>query len=168
MVSPEAPDDESLRIELQEALVTYRQYISQLVQANGIFIAADVALVSYAFSQRIAVILLVASALPILMLVSYILTIPIGGGLIDLVLRIERRLRIRKDSLGATIARTVPGKMIPAVGGHIEDLNDEEVGHLNLRWKSRWAALPIMYYVGTAIHIVLFVLSLTVFHYRFM
>jgi hypothetical protein len=168
MVSPEAPDDESLRIELQEALVTYRQYISQLVQANGFFSAADVALVSYAFSQRIAAILLVASALPILMLVSYILTMPIGGGLIDLVLRIERRLRIRKDSLGATIARTVPGKMVPAVGGHIEDLNDEEVGQLNLRWESRWAALPIIYYVVTAIHIVLFVLSLTVFHYRFM
>jgi hypothetical protein len=48
MVSPEAPDDESLRIELQEALVTYRQYISQLVQDNGIFVAADVALVSIA------------------------------------------------------------------------------------------------------------------------
>ena len=168
MVSPEAPDDESLRIELQAALVTYQQYISQLVQANGIFIAADAALVSYAFSQRIAVILLVASALPILMLVSYILTIPIGGGLIDLVLRIERRLRIRKDSLGATIARTAPAKMIPAVGGHIEDLSDEEVGHLNLRWESRWGVLPILYYTVTTIGIVLFVLSLTVFHYRFM
>jgi hypothetical protein len=168
MVSPDGPDDESLRIELQEALVTYRQYISQLVQANGIFVAADVALVSYAFSQRIAVILLVASALPVLMLVSYILTMPIGGELIDLVLRIERRLRIRKDSLGAALARTTPGKVIPAVGSHIEDLDDEEVGHLNLRWKSRWAALPIVYYVGTAIHIVLFMLSLTVFRYRFM
>jgi len=127
-----------------------------------------VALVSYAFSQRIAVILLVASAFPILMLVAYMLTVSINGPLINLVLRIESRLRIRKDSLGATLARTAPAKMIPAVGSHIEDLSDEEVRHLNLRWESRWGVLPIICYAGTAIHIVLFVLSLTVFHYRFM
>ncbi len=168
MVAPEAPDDESLRLELQEALVTYRQWASQVIQANGIFIAADVALVSYAFTQRIAVILLLGSAFPMLMLVSYMITATFGGGLINLVLRIERRLRIRKDSLGATAARSLPGKMIPAVGSHIEDLNDEEVRHLNLRWESRWSVIPILYYTVTAIQIVLFVLSLTVFHYRFM
>ena len=168
MVAPEAPDNESFRIELQEALVTYRQLTSQLVQANGIFIAADVALASYAFSQRIAVILLLASAFPILMAVSNMITGPIASSLINLVLRIERQLRIRKDSLGATLARTAPGKMIPAVGSRIEDLNDEEVRHLNLKWESRWSVLPIVYYAGAAIHIVLFVLSLTVFRYRFM
>ena len=168
MVAPEAPDDESLRLELQEALVTYRQYISQWVQGTGFFTAADVALVSYAFSQRIAVILLVGSLFPILMLVSYMMTVSLGGGLINLVLRIERRLRIRKDSLGATLARTAPAKMIPAVGSHIEDLNDEEVRHLNLKWESRSGIIPILFYATTAIHIVLFVLSLTVFHYRFM
>jgi hypothetical protein len=58
--------------------------------------------------------------------------------------------------------------MIPAVGSHIEDLNDEEVRHLNLSWEWRLGVLPIIFYVGTVIHIVLFVLSLTVFHYRFM
>jgi hypothetical protein len=168
MVAPEAPDNESLRIELQEALESYRQYISHWVQGTGFFTAADVALVSYAFSQRIAVILLVASTFPMLMLVTYMTTATIGSGLINLVLRIERRLRIRKDSLGATVARTVPAKMIPAVGGHIEDLSDEEVRHLNLRWEWRWGVLPIVFYAATAIHIVLFVLSLTVFHYRFM
>jgi hypothetical protein len=168
MVAPEGPDDESLRLELQEALVTYRQYISQTNQLTGFFIAADVALVSYAFSQRVAVILLVGSAFPLLMLVSYMVTTPIVSALNSLVLRIERRLRIRKDSLGATVARTVPARMIPDVGSHIEDLNDEEVRHLNLSWEWRWGVLPIIFYVGTAIHIVLFVLSLTVFHYRFM
>jgi hypothetical protein len=168
MVAPEAPDNESLRIELQEALESYRQYISHWVQGTGFFTAADVALVSYAFSQRIAVILLVASTFPMLMLVTYMTTATIGSGLINLVLRIERRLRIRQDSLGATVARTVPAKMIPAVGSHIEDLNDEEVRHLNLKWESRSGIIPILFYATTAIHIVLFVLSLTVFHYRFM
>ena len=168
MVAPEAPDDESLRIELQEALVTYRQYVSQFVQVAGILTAADVALVSYGFSQRIAVILLLASTFPIFNLVIWMITVSIAGPLINLVLSIERRLRIRKDSLGATVARTAPAKMTPAVGSHIEDLDDEEVGHLNLKWESRWGVLPVILYAGSAIHIVLFVLSLTVFHYRFM
>ena len=168
MVAPEAPDDESLRVELQEALVTYRQYTSNFLQTAGILIAADVALVSYAFTQRIAVILLVASAFLISILVSYTIVGSIAGPLINLVLRIERRLRIREDSLGATLARTVPAKMIPAVGSHIEDLTDEEVHHLNLKWEARWSVIPIMVYAGIAIQIVLFVLSITVFHYRFL
>lgn len=168
MVTPEAPDNESLRIELQEALVTYRQLTSQFTQAVGIFTAADVALVSYAFSQRIAVILLVASAFPILMQVSYMTVASISGPLINLVLKIERLLQIRKDSLGATLARTAPAKMIPAVGSHVEDLNDEEVRDLNLKWESRWSVIPMMLYPGIVIHVVLFVLSLTVFHYRFL
>ena len=58
--------------------------------------------------------------------------------------------------------------MIPAVGSHIEDLTDEEVRHLNLKWELRWSGIAIGYYAVIAIQIVLFVLSLTVFHYRFM
>jgi hypothetical protein len=58
--------------------------------------------------------------------------------------------------------------MIPAVSSHIEDLNDEEVHHLNLKWELRWSVIPIMIYAGIAVQIVLFVLSLTIFHYRFM
>jgi len=168
MVAPEAPDNESLRLELQEALVTYRQLYSSFTQTSGILAAADVALLSYAFSQRIAVILLVASTGPIWLLVSYTIIVSTIGPFNDLVLRIERRLRIRKDSLGVTLAGATTGKMIPAVGSHIEDLNDEELRHLNLRWELRRSVVPIVLYVGTAMHIVLFVLSLTVFHYRFM
>ena len=74
MVAPEAPDDESLRLELQEALVTYRQWASQFIQATGILIAADVALVSYAVSLRIAVIILVGTVLPIAMVITWMIT----------------------------------------------------------------------------------------------
>jgi hypothetical protein len=70
MVAPEAPDNESLRIELQEALVTYRHWVSQLTQAAGFFTTADVVLAGYGFSQRLAIILLAASAFPMLILVQ--------------------------------------------------------------------------------------------------
>ena len=168
MVAPETRDNESLRIELQEALITYRLWASHLTQVAGFFVTADVVLVSYGFSQRLAAILLVASAVPMLFLVMYMVTSSIASPLINLILRIERRLLIREDSLGATLAQTYWGTMIPAVGSNIEDLNDEQVRHLNLKWESRWSTIPITLYAATAVQVGLFVLSLTVFHYRFM
>src|ERR1700759_5750402 len=125
MVAPEAPDNESLRLELQEALVTYRQLYSSFKQTTGILAAADVALLSYAFSQRIAIILLAAGAFPLFILVSWIVAGFQASPLINLVLKIERRLRIRKDSLGVTLAGTTTGKMMTLGGRHCADLNDE-------------------------------------------
>jgi hypothetical protein len=60
--------------------------------------------------------------------------------------------------------------MTPVLGT-IEELNDDEVYHLNLslsvsRWL--WTPIPIVLYTGTIAQVALFVLSLTVFHYRFM
>jgi type IV secretory pathway VirB3-like protein len=168
MVVPEDPHNESLRLELQEALSTYRHWVAQLTQVTGFFVAADVVLVSYGFSQRLAGILLVASGLPMLILVMYMVVGSIATPFVDLVLRIERRLLIKKDSLGATYVHTYFRSTSPTVGSRIEDLNDEEVRHLNLKWDSLWSPIPIIAYVATAGQIGLFVLSLTVFHYRFM
>ena len=167
MVVPEAPDSESLRLELQEALATYRHWVAQLTQVVGFAVAADVVLVSYAFSQRLAGVILIASiVVPILILVMYMVVGSIACPLVDLVLRIERRLLIRRDSLGATYVHTYFRSM--ASVGPIEDLDDEEVRHLNLKWDSLWSPIPIILYVATVGGIGIFVLSLTVFHYRFM
>jgi hypothetical protein len=168
VVVPEAPDNESLRLELQEALGTYRHWVAQLTQINGIFITADVVLISYGFSQKLAAILLVASGLPMLSLVMYMVVGSIASPFVDLILRIERRLLIRKDSLGATYVHTYFRSAAPAPGSRIEDLDDEQVRHLNLEWDSLWSPIPIIAYVSTASQVGLFVLSLTVFHYRFM
>jgi len=143
MVAPETRDDESLRMELQEALVTYRQWASQLTQVAGFFVAADVVLVSYGFSQRLAAILLVASTVPMLILVMYMVIGSVNRPIVNLILRIERKLLI-EDSLGAILAQTW------------------------LKWESLWSTVPITLYTATAAQLGLFVLSLTVFHYRFM
>jgi hypothetical protein len=168
MTVPESPDKESLRIELQEAIVTYRQWASQLTQVAGFLVAADVVLLSYGFSQRLAAILLVASTVPMLILIIYMVLGSTASPFINLVLRIERKLSIREDSLGATFARTYFGKIIPPVDSDIEDLDDEEVRHLNLKWETRWSAIPMTLYAATAVQVGLFALSLTVFHYQFM
>ena len=144
MVAPETRYNESLRMELQEALVTYRQWASQLTQVASFFVAADVVLVSYGFSQRLAAILLVASIVPMLILVMYMVIGSVNRPLVNLVLRIESKLLIQEDSLGAILAQTW------------------------LKWESLWSTVPITLYTATAVQVGLFVLSLTVFHYPFM
>ena len=130
-------------------------------------VAADVVLISYAFSQRLAGILLLASAVPILILVMYMVVGSIACPLVGLVLRIERRLLIREDSLGATYVHTYFRSMASVLSGRIEDLDDEEVRHLPLKWDSLRSPIPLILYVSTLGGIVIFVLCLTVFHYRF-
>jgi hypothetical protein len=168
MATPGAPDNESLRLELQEALATYRHWVSQLTQIVGFFIAAEVILVSYGFSQRLAGVLLIASFIPMLILIMYMIVGSIAAPLVGLVLRIERALLLKKDSLGATYVRTYFRQMGAGIDEHIEDLSDEEVRNLNLKWDSLWSPVPIGLYVSTVAGIGLSILSLTVFHYRFM
>lgn len=168
MVTPGAPENESLRIELQEALVSYRHWSSQFTQATGFLITADVVLLSYGFSQRSAAILLVASVVPLVILVYYTAIDSFIRPLITLILSIERRLLIQTDSLGAVVARTYLVKATPAHGSRIEDLTDEEVRHLDFKWEPLRSAIPIAFCAATLVQVGISVLGLTVFHYRFM
>lgn len=168
MVAPEAPDNESLRLELQEAIVTYRHWLSSLTQITGFIATGDVVLISYGFSQKLAAILLVASGTPMLLLLMWAQQQSIASPLVNLILRIERKLLIRKDSLGAIFVRTHPPSTALALGSGIEDLTDEEVRHLTPWRYPLWGPIPIILYASTLVQVGLFVLSLTVFGYRFM
>jgi hypothetical protein len=170
MVGPETLDNESLRLELQEAIVTYRHWNTQLTQMAGFTATGDVLLISYGFSQRLAAILLFASAFPIVILLLYLYIGSINIPLVGLILQIERKLLIRNVSLGATYLRVQLRSMTP-VNGTIEELNDKEVHGLNLklsmsRWL--WTPVPIVLFTATIAQVGIFILSLTVFHYRFM
>jgi hypothetical protein len=168
MVASEAPDKESLRLELQEAIETYRHLFSQLTQIAGFIATADVVLLSYGFSQKLAAILLLASFGPIYILVIYLLIGSFLARLTNLILKLERRLLIRKESIGATYMRSYFRYASHPLSGRIEDLSDEEVLHLRPKWDSLWAPIPIILYVVSALQAGVFVLSLTLFHYRFM
>ncbi|HET9257360.1 MAG TPA: hypothetical protein VFO16_19460, partial [Pseudonocardiaceae bacterium] len=80
-------DKQSMQIELQEALGTYRHWISQLTQLTGFFLAADGLLLGYGFSQRIASILLVASFSPVFILIMYLVILTFAGPVVSLILR---------------------------------------------------------------------------------
>lgn len=168
MAAQEAPDNETTRIELQEALISYRHFSAQFTQATGFLVTADVALLSFGFTQKFAVVLLAASVVPMIILLYFT---TVGGyinPLINIILRLERSLLIRENSLGAVAARRNFGKMTPDLGRRIEDLTDDEVRHLTFKWDPLRSKIPLALYGGTLAQLVLFVLSLAFFHYRFM
>jgi hypothetical protein len=176
-------DPESLRLELQESLQTFRHWTSQWTQAEGFIIAGDVALLSYGFAQKLAVILLLAIAFPVGILLIYLLVIFVTAPQVRLILKIEQQLHIGKDSLGITYIET---HLRPeAQLRKIEQLDDEKImPHLicyldkilSKKWwlireaRQLWLVklVPIMAYMAIAAQIALFVLSLSVFHYPFM
>jgi hypothetical protein len=170
MVAQGAPDNESLRLELQETLVTARHWASLLIQTTGFLVAADAVLISYGFAQKLAGILLVASALPIAILFTFQIVWTVITPLLNLVLRIEKKLLIREDSLGATFGRSLLGSRVPFLGT-IDDLSDEEIASINQITSSRRpyrGPVPTACYAAFVVQIALFVLALAVFDYRFM
>jgi len=171
MVARDAPDNESLRLELQEAIAMVRHLTSLVTQAGGFITTADVVLISYGFAQKLAGIILLATVFPISLLIIFIVTSSMGRPLISLIVRIERKLLVREDSLGATLAAHPAIRPIGIAYGDIEKLDDEKVREIDLssstwRWLGR--PIPIILYTAIASHLGLFVVALTVFHHRFM
>jgi hypothetical protein len=171
MVARDTPDNESLRLELQEAIVTLRHMSSVLTQTGGFVTTADVVLVSYGFVQKIAGIILLANVLPISLLIILGIVKSMANPLTYLILRIERRLLIREDSLGATLAAHPALRPIGIAFGDIEKFDDEKVRELYLsgsKWRWLWRPIPIILYTAIVCQLGLFVVSFVVFHHRFM
>jgi hypothetical protein len=97
------PDADSLRLELQEALETFRNWVGQMVQAGGIMATADAVLVTYGFSQRLAGIFFVGSIFPIVVLLGYIRLTSKTAPMLGLAIKLERKLFL-EESLALTIA----------------------------------------------------------------
>jgi hypothetical protein len=169
MDSQETPDAESLRLELQEALTTYRHWTTQAIQIAGIMITADALLITFGFSQRLAGVLFLASAMPISVVLVYVMIYSGTAPIIILAMRLERRLQFHGDSLAVTFARI---HLKPLMAGRVSVETPDTEGLLNLdknpsrRWL--WQRVPIVLYAVTMIQIGLAILSLTVYHYRFM
>jgi len=169
MTTERSPDDDSLRLELQEAFVTFRNWVTLIAQTFGVTATANVVLLSYGFSQRLAAILFVASALPVVALLLYLRILSVATPLITLAMRIERKLSIKESSLAVTYAKA--HLSLPSKVARVDSLSNEELSNLDqefsgLRWL--WKPMPIVFLTATAVQIGLAVLSLTVYHYKFL
>lgn len=170
MEAQKRPDDESVRLELQEALVTFRHWTTQANQAASVVATGDALLIAYGFAQRLAGVLFVASVTPLLVLLIYLQIMGAVVPVINLAMRLERKLSIRKDSLAATYANVHLRPLVSRFGG-AENLDDEKLRGLDqYPSKRHWLLkqIPVILYVAAIIQIGLAVLSLTVYHFRFM
>jgi hypothetical protein len=163
-------DPESLRLELQEAITTFRHQLGLLIQALGVIITADSILVAYGFSQRRSGILLVASLMPIAVVIIYFAII---SGLIPItyvIMRIERELSLREESFMATWVLTrddLPFKSM----GNISKLDDPQIRESVLQapplylFKDRKTLALLGAFI---VQFTIFLISLTLYHYEFM
>lgn len=135
MSSPATPSLESLQLELQEAIATFRHQIVLLVQALSFIVAADAVLLGYGFAQKIAGILFVASLLPLGGLFIYI---HIMTGLVRIcyvAIRLEWKLSLHEDPLIGTWVKTRRDLPFSSVA-NLADLGDSKVREriLNMEW----------------------------------
>ncbi len=168
MAARSVPDADSLRLELQEALAAFRSWTTHATQAFGVLATGDALLITYGFSQRLAAILFLASGLPVGVLLLYLQTMSTAAPLVIFAARIERSLSI-KESLAAVYARS---HLRPfAIAMNIDSLSNNELRGLDVdvSWRS-WIGklLPKLLYFTTLIQVGLAILSMTVYHYRFM
>jgi hypothetical protein len=169
MDTRKSPDNESLRLELQEALITFRHWTTQGNQAAGVVATGDVLLITYGFSQKLAGVLFLASVLPLAILLGYLQIMSAAAPIIILAMRLERRLSIRDVSLAATYAKTHLRPLTSRFPS-IDSLNDGELIDLSQCLSMRYwlrKQVPIVLYAATAIQIGLAILSLTVYGFKF-
>jgi len=95
---------ESMRLQLQQAVETFRVQMSLLVQIWGFLIAADAILLGYALVQHKAVLLLAASGMPILMFLATRAMYLHGTPLLYVAVRLERELMPSQDTLALPTA----------------------------------------------------------------
>lgn len=99
------PDTEALRIELQEAITTFRAQITLLVQIAGVIATADALLLGYGFAQRQSAIFLVASLLPVVLSVVGLEFTKYALPVIYVAMKIEDDLGLHAAPLVSGLAR---------------------------------------------------------------
>jgi len=164
------PDAESLRLELQEALVTIRQQYSLLTQIFGIIATADSLLLAYGFTQRASGVLLVASFTPIIMLISFFEIVNNTVPMVYVAVTLEQRLNLRDAPLAAMYVRTYL-RDIFATMGERTSMTDSAIREsiLGLTRRSWLNSRPAyILYIVFIVQIGLFFISLLTYHYRFM
>jgi len=170
MTGQGSSDAESRRLELREAISAFHSQLAMLVQSLGIVITADVLLLAYGFTQRRSAILLLASLLPIAMLVMFLETMTILVPISYVAIKLERSLSLQEAPFIETYAQSRQGLFPTLLDGakNLDDLKAQGfVPKIPLRslLKDRKTALLVAAFVA---QLCLFVISLTVYHYRFL
>jgi hypothetical protein len=178
--SEQAPSPESLRLELQEAVTTFRHQWSQLMQALGVSITADSALLSYGFVYKLAGVLLVASVMPLVALSAYTTTMTSLVPICYVAMKLEQKLSLHAAPLIGIWVK--PRGDLPVAISHFAELvkSEQNRGFARLADPEvRDAALEVSagYFLRNlavlriiavfVLQIGLVIISIFLFHFRF-
>jgi len=163
-------DAEAQRLELQEAISTVRQLAALGVQISGYLVAADSLLLAYGFAQKQSAIFLVASLLPLAIIVTgiFILKAVIPVGYVAMTLERELGLRTAPFATIFTL-RLILGAERSTLKS---DIANADLQKLLFSTSSTRTVLTsrgtYILYVFSAVQVALFLISTFVYHFRFM
>jgi hypothetical protein len=170
MAGPKSPDNESLRLELKEAITAFHAGITLMAQSLGILITANILLLAYGFSQRRSGILLIASLTPVAMFVLYIDILATLVPISYVAVTLEKKLSLQDAPLIGTYAKSRQG-LVPAL---FSDIDKPEVlaargfvPNIPFRFLVR-DLKSLLILLSFVLQICLFAVSIIVFDYPFM
>jgi hypothetical protein len=139
-------------------------------QAAGVVLTANTLLLAYGFAERVAGILLIASAMPLLVQGVRIVLMEASLPFVYTALVLERELELDSAPLMGTFALKAL-KPVTTILGDDCDVSDaaarDAVLGIPLRAWLR-GRVSMTYYCGSAAQLLLFIVSMAVYHYRFM
>ena len=161
---------ESLRLELQEALTTLRHLTTLITQVAAFVATADSLLLAYGFSQKIGGIFLIAATMPVIMLISFSVIANTVRPIIYVTLTLERELHLHDTTLGVLYAKFHVPNILPSFD-KLSNSRESGIPKSILSFPARnWLASGPAYviYAIFTVQIGLFLVSLRVYHFRFM
>jgi hypothetical protein len=120
-------------------------------------------LIGYGFTQKQAGMFLIGSALPLITLALYMITVSAVYSLVVLSIRIEDDLHIPKTH---SLARTYARNYLRLTGPELEGISAQEPRDRNLSFKWFTKSVAIILYVTSLGQVGLFVLFFGIYNYR--
>jgi len=164
-MSNTTPGRDALLLEFQEGISSFRHITTLIMQMLGILVAADAVLISYGISQRESAILLVASFIPIVILVGMLALYSHALPIAVVVMRLEDELSLGERAFAATYVRMRLAPIYPLL------IKAEVKDEPNIKIPTKtWLTVKPFHVLSYTfvLQFALFVISWSVYHYHFM
>lgn len=169
MTHGDPADSDALRIQWQQALEFLRQQNTIAVQAFGFLITADILLVAYGMSQRIASAFALASLMPLASVAVVWLVLDVAIPCTFVVLQLEQQLLPGQSTLSITVLRITTPNLYSQLmaASQVEDMTrrDQTIRKAKRSYLTKTPILPIAITIF-ALHISIFVFALALADYR--
>jgi hypothetical protein len=171
MTTVEPEDRDALRVQMQQAIETFRHLSTLFVQSAGFLIATDGLLFGYGLAQKKAVPLLIASLAPLAITVVLMLILSHGLPVGYVAVRSEQRLLPREATLAQTYLMTKYPLAYSWIAPSLEMEGDERnqmLANPPLRGMLGAKALALALVIGSIAQLALFFVAQIWFDYPFM